>query len=287
MTYGELPPLRYDVNCSLLFPELPLLQRPQAARDAGFTAIELWWPFADPVPHDREAQALMRAVRDAGVRLVSLNGTAGSPERGERGLLSVPGREREFADNLAALLTLARDLDCPAVHLLYGNRVPGAAPQAQDDLAAERLTRAAEQAAASGAVVLVEALSGAPDYPLRTGDDVARVLDRVGSPHVRFLCDLYHLATNGEDVAGTVRRYASITGHVQVADAPGRHQPGTGALDVAGLLRTLVATGYAGWVGLEYAPLGPSADSFAWLPPALRGSGDLRPGGDAAAPDAV
>ncbi|MDP9497541.1 MAG: TIM barrel protein [Actinomycetota bacterium] len=275
MTCGELPPVRFDVNCSLLFGELPLLQRPQAARDAGFDAVELWWPFADPVPSDREAQALVRAVRDAGVRLVSLNGTGGSSERGERGLLSVPGREREFADNLAAVLALARELACPAVHLLYGNRVPGAAPEAQDELAAEHLARAAEQAATSGAVVLVEALSGGPDYPLRTGDDVARVLDRVGSPHVRFLCDLYHLATNGEDVAEVVRGHASRTGHVQVADAPGRHQPGTGALDVAGLLRTLVAMGYAGWVGLEYAPLGPSADSFSWLPRPLRGSGDL------------
>ncbi len=185
MTCGELPPVRFDVNCSLLFGELPLLQRPQAARDAGFDAVELWWPFADPVPSDREAQALVRAVRDAGVRLVSLNGTGGSSERGERGLLSVPGREREFADNLAAVLALARELACPAVHLLYGNRVPGAAPEGQDELAAEHLARAAEQAATSGAVVLVEALSGGPDYPLRTGDDVARVLDRVGSPHVR------------------------------------------------------------------------------------------------------
>ncbi len=266
----ELPPARFDVNCSMLFTELPLLDRPQAARDAGFEAVELWWPFAAPVPSDREAEAFVRAVQDAGVALVQLNGTAGAD--GERGLASVPGREAEFSDNFDAVLGLAAALGCPAVHLLYGNRTPGASPQAQDELAAEHLGLAADRAAPMGVGIVVEALSGQADYPLRTADDVLRVLDRVRRPDVRFLCDAYHLTVNGEDVQQVVRRCAERIGHVQVADVPGRGEPGSGRLDLAGLLRTLVDVGYGGWVGLEYAPTTTTVASLAWLPPAARGA---------------
>ena len=101
-------------------------------------------------------------------------------------------------------------------------------------------------------------------FPVRTSADALRVLDRVG-PGARFLCDVYHLSVNGEDPAAVIRRHADRIGHVQVADAPGRHQPGTGTVDVDGCLAALEDVGYAGWVGLEYAPLGPSVESFGWL----------------------
>ena len=264
----DLPALRYDVNCSMLFPELPLLERPAAARAAGFAAVEFWWPFASPVPSDAEAEAFVRAVRDAGVALVSLNGTAGSPD--ERGLASVAGREREFRDNLDAAVGLAAALECPALHVLYGNRIEQSRPQEQDELAAEHLALAAGAAARIGAVVLVEALSGAPRYPLRTARDVLAVLDRVGRADVRFLCDVYHLSVNGDDPAAVLSQHLDRIGHVQIADAPGRSQPGTGALDVPGLLHALDASGYRGCVGLEYAPTGSSEQALAWLPSRLR-----------------
>ncbi len=254
---------RYDVNCSLVFAELPLLQRPQAARDAGFAAVEFQWPFDTALPADAEVDAFVRAVRDAGVALVSLNATAGRP--GERGLASLPGREAEFRDNLAVAVGIAGELRCPHLHVLYGRR-SGSAPEVADELAVEHLALAARSAAEVGTDVLVEALSGVPDYPLRTAADVVRVLDRVGRPDVRWLCDLYHLSVNGDDVTSAVQAHADRIGHVQLADAPGRHQPGTGSLDLAGLLRLLFDTGYHGWVGLEYDPLGPSAASFDRLP---------------------
>lgn len=106
----------------------------------------------------------------------------------------------------------------------------------------------------------MQALSGDERYPVRTAADAVRVLDRVG-PDARFLCDVYHLSVNGEDPVEVIHRH----GHVQVADAPGRHEPGTGTVDVAGCLAALEDVGYDGWVGLEHAPLGPSLESFGWL----------------------
>ncbi len=253
--------LRYDVNISILLTELPLLQRPQAARDAGFPAVECWWPFADAVPADREVDAFIAAVRDAGVELVSLNAYGGDLAAGERGIAALHGREAEFRDNLHVAVGVLQALGCPVLHVLHGNR-DGSDPARQDELATEHLQLAV--AAAHGATVVVEALSGDARYPVRTAADALRVLDRVG-PGARFLCDVYHLSVNAEDPVEVVRRHADRIGHVQVADAPGRHQPGTGTVDVQGCLAALEDVGYPGWVGLEYAPLGPSLESFGWL----------------------
>ena len=119
-------------------------------------------------------------------------------------------------------------------------------------------------------MVLVEAVSGAPRYPLRTAADAVGVIDRVeretGAANLRFLCDLYHLAVNGDDLDKAIEQHRDRIGHVQIADAPGRHEPGTGSLDLDGLLGKLATSGYDGWVGLEYKPSGASADSFGWLP---------------------
>lgn len=194
------------------------------------------------------------------MQLVSLNAYGGNLSSGERGLASVPGREAEFRDSLDVASAMLQAMGCPALHVLYGLR-DGSDPARQDELAAEHLTLAA----GAVPVVLVEALSRVDRYPLRTSADVVRVLDRVGLPDVRMLCDVHHLADNGEDPVEVIRRHAHRIGHVQVADVPDRHQPGTGSLDLAGCLGALEEVGYAGWVGLEYVPLGPSADSFAWL----------------------
>ena len=268
----EVPRLRFDVNCSILLTELPLLARPQAAHDAGFDAIECWWPFPTPSPGDLEVEAFVTSVRDAGVQLVALNTYGGDLASGERGLASVPGRQFEFADNLDVAVGVAKALGCPALHVLYGNR-DGSDPARQDELAVERLALASAAAAEVGAVVLLEALSGVDRYPLRSASDVLAVLDRLdrdGGPGALLLCDVYHLSVNGEDPVEVIRRHADRIGHVQVADVPGRHQPGTGTLDLAGCLAALRAVDYRGWIGLEYVPVGPSAASFDWLAPADR-----------------
>jgi hydroxypyruvate isomerase len=270
-------PLAYEVNCSILFTELRLLERPAAAKDAGFDAVEFWWPFAVAVPADGEMEAFVRAVGDAGVRLVGLNFFAGDMPGGDRGLVSWPARSGEFRDNVEVAIGIGERLGCRAFNALYGNRVDGVDPAAQDDLAVENLAIAGRAAARIGGTVLIEPVSGAPRYPLRTAADAVGVIDRVaaetGVGNLSLLCDLYHLAVNGDDLDRAIATYGDRVAHVQIADAPGRHEPGTGTLDLDRYLDALAATGYRGWVGLEYVPSRGSADSFAWLPRERRGTG--------------
>jgi hydroxypyruvate isomerase len=268
--------LPYEVNCSILFTELPLLERPAAAKGAGFDGVEFWWPFAEAVPSDTEVDRFIRSVTDAGVQLVGLNFFAGDMPGGDRGLVSWPARSDEFRDNVEVTIGIGERLGCRAFNALYGNRVEGVDPAAQDDLATENLAIAGRAAARVGGTVLVEPVSGAPSYPLLTAADAVGVIDRVaaetGVADLGFLCDLYHLATNGDDLDQVIANYGDRVAHVQIADAPGRNEPGTGTLDLDRYLDLLAAAGYDGWVGLEYKPSGASADSFAWLPRERRGA---------------
>lgn len=256
---------RFDVNLSILFTELPLLERPAAAKRAGFDAVEFWWPFDTAIPSDAEVDRFVAAVEDAGVRLAGLNFFAGDMPAGDRGVLSLPARSAEFQANVPVAVGIAERLGCRALNALYGNRVDGVDSAEQDALAAENLALAARAAAAIDAVVLVEPISGAPRYPLRTAADALAVIDRVGAGNLRLLADLYHLTVNGDDLDAVIAAHTGRIGHVQIADAPGRHEPGTGSLDLHAHLDKLAANGYEGHVGLEYTPSGTSADSFGWL----------------------
>jgi hydroxypyruvate isomerase len=268
--------LRYEVNCSLLFTELPIHERPAAAKRAGFDAVEFWWPFATAVPGDAEVDGFVRAVEDAGVRLVGLNFAAGDMPGGDRGLVSWPARSQEFRDNVEVTVGIGERLGCRAFNALYGNRVDGVPAPEQDGLAAENLALAARAAARTGGTVLVEPVSGAPRYPLLTAADALAVVDRVrtdaGVQNIGLLADLYHLAVNGDDVDKVIADHGARVSHVQIADHPGRNEPGTGTLPLERQLADLEAAGYTGWVGLEYKPSGASADSFGWLPRDRRGA---------------
>ena len=256
--------LRYEVNCSILFTELPLLERPAAVKAAGFDAVEFWWPFSTAVPADKDVDAFVAAVQDAGVQLVGLNFFAGDMPGGDRGLVSWPARSAEFRDNVDVTVGIGERLGCRAFNALYGNRVDGVSAAEQDEVGAENLRIAARAAARIGGTVLVEPVSGAPAYPLLTAADALAVIDRAGEDNIGLLADLYHLAVNGDDVDKVIADHVGRIAHVQIADAPGRNEPGTGDLPLMSQLAALEAGGYAGWVGLEYKPATTSADSFGW-----------------------
>ncbi|WP_030265460.1 TIM barrel protein [Streptomyces sp. NRRL B-24484] len=267
----------YTVNLSILFNELPLLERPAAAAAAGFTAAELWWPFGEEHdPSQAELDALRKAFTDAGVRLTGLN-FLDDLVKGARGTASVPAESERFRANVPVATALAGSLGTKALNALYGNRVAGVDPAEQDALALENLALAARAAHSVGAVLLIETLNGveSPDYALLSAEAAVEVVDKVnaatGLGNAKFLCDLYHLARNGEDPAAVIEEYADRIGHVQIADVPARNEPGTGGLDFEDLFARLTAVGYQGRIGLEYKPsTGVSADGFVWLPRELR-----------------
>jgi hydroxypyruvate isomerase len=190
-------------------------------------------------------------------------------------VLSIPQRAAEFRDNIDVALGIGERLGVSGFNALYGNRVQETAPGDQDECARESLGRAADAAAGIGATVLIEAVSGPKPYPMRTADAAVAVVDAIradGHPNVGFLADLFHLANDGDDVPTAIATHAGVIGHVQVADHPGRGEPGSGALPLGEYLAELRSRGYTGWVGLEYKPTTDTETSLAWLPRERRAS---------------
>jgi hydroxypyruvate isomerase len=258
--------LRYAANCSMLFTELPLLERPSAAKEAGFSAIEFWWPWPDqPVPPDAAVDGFVGAIRDADIPLIGLNFFAGDLAGPDCGVLSLPERSSEFRDNIDVMVGIGQALGVSAHNALYGNRIDGVPTEQQDELATENLIMAADAIAAYSATVLVEPVSGPKPYPLRTADQVIAVVDRVGRDNVGFLCDLFHLANNGDDIDAALDRYGSRIAHVQIADHPGRGEPGSGQLELDRYLTAIAAGGYSGYVAAEYKPTTTTSASLGWL----------------------
>ena len=260
---------RFDVNCSILFAELPLTERAAAAAACGFGGVEFWWPWPQAVPTDAAADAFVGSILEAGVELVALNFHAGDLAAGDRGILSHPGRTAEFRRNIPACAEIARRTGCTRLNAPYGQRLAGVDHDTQDAVAIANLRLAAEAAGSVGASVLVEAINSVdtPGFPLDTSARATAVIGAVEATNVGFLADVYHLAKMGEDVADTLHRYRDAIAHVQMADPPGRGAPGTGTLDFEPLFAQLAVDGYAGWVGLEYVPsdASDSAGSFGWL----------------------
>lgn len=268
--------LPYEVNCSILFTELPLLERPAAAKEAGFDAVEFWWPFETAVPAQGEVDDFVHAVEDAEVQLAGLNFFAGDMPAGERGLVSWPARSQEFRENIDITVAIGERLGCTAFNALYGNRIDDATDEEQDAVAAENLALAARAVSRIGGTVLIEPVSGPQPYPLRTAADALAAINRVqaesGATNLRLLADLYHLAVNGDDVDKVIADHIGRIGHVQIADHPGRNEPGTGSLPLQQQLAALERGGYHGWIGIEYKASNDTSTSFDWLPRERRGS---------------
>lgn len=248
-------PDRFAANVAWLFVEYPWLDRFPAAAAAGFGAVEFPWPD-DP-------SATARAVRAAGVRVALLNAPAGDLAAGERGWPNDPARVAEWRDGFGRALELAAEIACPTINVLAGNRVADTSDADQLACLAENLAWALDAAAPSGVIVVTELLNPSenPRYLLTTLDAAAPLLDRLAPLGWRLQLDTYHLGLTVADVPGAIRRAGDALGHLQVADVPGRHQPGTGELDWEAIGRALADVGYAGPIGLEYVASGDAVES--------------------------
>ena len=262
--------IKADVNLSILFDEFSLVERPGVAPEHGFVAAELWWRLPESVPIHGKLRDLAEAFENAGVRLVGLNFDAGDLAAGDRGLTSLPGQEKRLRENVDVAMEFAEPLECRAFNAVYGNRQEGTNPVIQDELAIENLCYAAEPAHRINGVVLIESQNSADSclYPLPRAADEVDVVERVeqacGASNVTLLADRFHVHRMGDDLTDTVRTFADRIGHVQIADDPGRHQTGTGKIDFGPALAVLSESDCQGYIGLEYWPLGLSAQCFGW-----------------------
>lgn len=260
---------RVSANVSLLFTEVPYLERFAAAAAAGFTAVETWWPFQSADPSRAELDELVHAIEAAGLSLTGMNVFAGDMPAGERGIACLPERAEELEASLAALRWVAERTGCRGFNLLHG-QVPDGAEGTARPAAVDAYRRAAEVLADlpdSPGVVLVEplarGLNGA--YPLETAAHALALIEEAGSPHLALLLDTFHLASNGEDAPALIEGTAGRIGHVQLADAPGRGEPGSGEIDLAAVGAALTAAGYRGTVAAEYKPTGETRSTLGWL----------------------
>ena len=256
---------KFAANLSLLFTEVPFLERFGAAAGAGFDAVEFLFPYA------HAADDIARALRAHGLANVLFNLPPGDWTAGERGIAAIPGREAEFRASVALALSYAAALRTPRLHVMAGVLPAGADRSAYRATYLANLAYAAAEAARAGVDVLIEPLNprDVPGYFLSTQADAHGIREAVGAANLKVQMDLYHCQIVEGDVATKLRRYLPHVGHIQIAGVPDRHEPDTGELNYPYLFRLLDELGYAGWVGCEYRPANGTVAGLGWMRSAL------------------
>jgi hydroxypyruvate isomerase len=252
---------RLAANLTMLWQDLEPFPRFEAAASVGFTHVEMLFP------HQLDADRLASILDRLELEMVLFDPAAGDWEGGERGLLALPGREEEFVDTVHAAIALATRIGTSRLNALVG--VPPA--QVSRDQAREtaiaNLNRVEPLVRAAGITLLVEAINNIdmPGYWANTVEAAADLVQTVNSQNVRLQLDQYHAAMAGESALDCLQRYFALIRHVQIADVPGRHEPGTGTQPIGAFLDELDRLGYDGFVGLEYQPKVDTASSLAWI----------------------
>lgn len=252
---------RLAANLSTLFTELPFAERFAAAAAAGFRHVECQFPYALPAGQ----VAALLAAHD--LSLVLFNAPPGNAAAGDRGLASLPGRERDFRDSIGQALAYARVTGCPRLHVMAGLVPVGGDAAAHRATFVANLAWAADAAASDGISLMLEPINTRVDVPGYFLSGTAQALELIadaGRPNLRLQYDCYHMQIMEGDLARSIGRLLPAIGHIQIADNPGRHEPGTGEIAYDWLLRHLDALGYDGHVGCEYLPSGPTTASLGW-----------------------
>jgi hydroxypyruvate isomerase len=252
---------RFSANISTLFTERDFLDRFQAAADAGFGAVEMQFPYAVA------PKAIGKARARAKIEVAMFNLPAGNLDEGERGIACLPEREAEFRKGVAWAAEYAQALDCAQVNVLAGLLPRGGDRTDAMYSLANSLAYAAKAMGEHGVRVTLEAINdkAAPGYIVNRTGEAMEAIEAAGHPNLFLQADLFHMATMGEDIVAALQKIGDKLGHVQFADVPGRHEPGTGTLDFKAIFAAIDAIGYDGWVGAEYVPAGKTADGLGWL----------------------
>lgn len=256
---------RFAANLSMMFTEHAFLDRFAAAKAAGFDAVEYLFPYEYP------AEQIAERLQAEGLAQALFNLPPGDWQAGERGIAALPGREGEFAESVETAIAYARVLGNPIVHVMAGLRPEGIDPEVVQATYTDNLKVAAAQAAAAGLTVLVEPINprSMPGYVMNSMQDGARLvasLREQGHANVALQFDMFHCQIIQGDIAHTLRAMFDLTGHVQIAGVPDRHEPDAGnEVNYPYLFGLLDELGYDGWVGCEYVPAGKTEDGLSWL----------------------
>jgi hydroxypyruvate isomerase len=246
----------------MLYTEQPFLDRFALAARAGFSAVEYLFPY------QFDLKEIRTRLEDLGLVQALFNLHPGDPSAAEWGTLSSPHRREYFRRSLSEALQAARFLGCSRLNSMFGNRVAGVTPAAQFDCAVENLTWAAPLAADAGVTLLIEPLNPAdfPECAIHRTSEALEIVRRVDNPQVKLQYDIYHAQMTEGNLIHTFSKCLFEIGHMQLADVPGRHEPGTGEINFPTVLKALGDLNYSGYMGLEYRPSGDTNGSLAWLP---------------------
>lgn len=251
---------RISANISTLFRELELPERFEAAAQAGFKAVEIQFPYG------WSKRQLSEIAQRAGVEVVLINIPAGDSGKGDRGIGCLPSRVAEFREGVEKAIEYSQALGCKQMNCLAG-----VAPQDADgaklrETYVSNLRYSAAELARHGMTLLIEPIStqAVPGFYLNRSADALAIVDEVGADNLKLQYDLYHMSIMGDDLAATIEANLARIGHMQFADVPGRHEPGTGEIDFPALFDLVDRLGYRGWMGAEYVPAGKTEESLAW-----------------------
>ncbi|MCF8150793.1 MAG: hydroxypyruvate isomerase [Burkholderiaceae bacterium] len=252
---------RFAANLSFLFTERLFLERFAAARAAGFAAVEFHFPY------EHDAAALAEVVLTSGLDVVVFNLPAGDWAAGDRGIACLPQRVAEFQDGVGLAIDYAHKLGCGRLNCLAGIVPAGLDADKVQQTLIENLRFAAGATRHAGIELVLEPLNTRdnPGFAVATTRAGLALIEAVGDDMLRLQYDIYHAQVMEGDLAHTLETHLPRIGHIQLADNPGRHEPGSGEINFPFLLQHLDRIGYTGWVGCEYKPRGRSEDSFGWL----------------------
>jgi hydroxypyruvate isomerase len=252
---------RFCANLKWLFTELPLLERFDAAARAGFEAVEY------PTPYEQPAPVLRARLKDCGLQQILINTPAGDAAKGEQsGIACLPGRQAAFRDDWRRALHYADALECNLVHLQAGILPQDIPRELAHAVYVGNVFWAVEQAAAAGKRVVLEPINqrDIPRFFLRTQEEGAAIIEAVGRDRIGLQFDLYHCQVEQGDLTRRMEALMPVIDHMQIADNPGRHEPGTGEIAWDYVFRRIDELGYQGWVGCEYKPRGGTAEGLSW-----------------------
>nr|MBL8412560.1 hydroxypyruvate isomerase [Dechloromonas sp.] len=254
---------KFAANLSFLFADRPFPERFAAAAAAGFKGVEYLFPYDYPA-HD-----VADWLRESDLEQVLFNLAPGDWAAGERGLACLPHRQGEFAESVEQALDYAMVLDCQRVHCMAGLRPEGPNETELETTYIANLRHAADRLATIGATVMIEPINSRIDMPGYWLDDMGqafRLQRAIGRDNVKVQYDIYHAQIIAGDLARTLEANIDRIGHLQIADNPGRHEPGTGEIHYPFLFDLLDRLGYDGWIGCEYKPLTTTEAGLGWMP---------------------